>query len=510
MSRITRFALLLTFFFALDKVAAFIRQVIIARQFGLSHELDAFNVANNVPDLLYAMISGGALAIAFIPVLTATLTRENREKAWELFSHVMNLFFLITAVLSLGVFAVSGVIVQAEFGLAPGFGVEQQMMVVSLMRWNLVATLIFSISGLVMAGLQANQHFLLPAMAPLMYNLGQIFGALVLAPAEGYRIAGITLPAYGLGVHGLVFGVILGAGLHLLIQVPGLLRHGFRWTAGLGLRTEGVRQVLRLMGPRIMTVFFVQLIFLIRDNLASRLDPGSVTALSYGWMIQQVPETLIGTAIGTAMLPSLSALAARAELVTFQNTLEKAARVLVGLTIPIAAVLAVGLGPVLGPVFDFGESGTAVLLRTTRAFLAGLTGHCLMEIAARGFYARQDARTPLIASGLNLLGYLALSVLLYRPLGPAGLGLTDTICWTAQAAGLLWWMGRRLNNPIRIGFTWVRALAGAGLGAAVTAVVLLVAQPGLGELPAGLAALAAGGVAGVLPLVPELRILLKL
>lgn len=509
MSKITRFALLLTFFFGIDKVVAFIRQVIIARQFGLSKELDAFNVANNVPDLLYAMISGGALAIAFIPVLTATLTKENREKAWELFSHVMNLFFLITGGFSVIVFLVSGWIVQHEFGIAPGFGLEQQQTVVSLMRWNLVATLIFSISGLVMAGLQANQHFLLPAMAPLFYNLGQIFGAVVLAPQRGYQLAGITLPAFGLGVHGLVYGVILGAFMHLLIQAPGLFMYKFRWSPGLGLRTEGVRQVLRLMGPRVLTVLFVQIIFLVRDNLASRLAEGSVTALSYGWMLQQVPETLIGTAIGTAMLPSISALAARLELVTFQNTLEKAARVLTGLTLPIAAVLAAGLGPVLAALFDFGAQGTQVLLWTTRAFLAGLTGHCLMEIAARGFYARQDARTPLIASGLNLILYLILSIALYRPLGPAGLGLADTLCWTAQAIGLLWWMGRKLDNPIRLGGTMLRAVLGALLGAGVCLALLTLSLPG-GQLVRGAIALAGGGVAGMLPVIPEARILFRL
>ncbi len=262
-SYLTRISALLAVFFALDKGVAFIRQVIIARQFGFSVELDAFNVANNVPDLLYALISGGALAMAFIPILSATLTTGGRRAAWDLFSRIANLVFMVTAGMSIVVAVIAGPLVQSEIGIAPGFGQQQQGVVIELMRLNLIATLIFSISGLVMSGLQANQHFLMPAISPILYNVGQIFGALVLSPEKGYHIAGITLPAYGLGVHGLVYGVILGAALHLAIQIPALLRYQFHWIPSLGLKTSEVRQVLSMLGPRILTVFFIQLIFLI-------------------------------------------------------------------------------------------------------------------------------------------------------------------------------------------------------------------------------------------------------
>lgn len=513
MSKLTRIAFLLTFFFAVDKAAAFLRQVIIARQFGLSAELDAFNVANNVPDLIYAMISGGALAIAFIPVLTATLTTEGRETAWKLFSRVMNLFFLVTGGLSVLVFVAAGMLVRSQIGIAPGFGPEQQAVVVNLMRLNLLATLIFSISGLVMAGLQANNHFLFPAMAPLMYNVGQITGALILSPEKGTSLGAITLPAFGLGVYGLVYGVILGAGLHLAIQVPGLLIHRFRWSPGLGLNTPGVHQVLRLMGPRVLTVFFVQVIFLVRDNLASRLAEGSVTALSYGWMLQQVPETLIGTAIGTAMLPALSQLAARSETAPYREAIERAARVLIGINLPAAVILAAGLGPLLGGVFHFGPEGTQLLLWTTRAFLAGLVGHCLMEVAARSFYARQDARTPLIAAGINLMAFIVISLTFYRPLGAAGIALSDSICWTGQAVGLLFFLGRRVDQPVgwpfRSSGPILRAAAGALLGAAGTLTVQAFLAPA-GWLVSGTVGLGAGVLVAVPVILPEIKLLFRL
>ncbi|PKN87180.1 MAG: hypothetical protein CVU45_08070, partial [Chloroflexi bacterium HGW-Chloroflexi-7] len=391
LSKLTKVSFLLAGMFFLDKVLAFVRQILIARQFGLSAELDAFNVANNIPDMLFALISGGALAIAFIPVLTQVLTRDGQGSAWKLFSRIANLAFLVTAGMALVVAIFAGDMVRAEIGIAPGFTTVQQDLVIRLMRMNLIATMIFSISGLVMAGLQANQHFLLPALAPIFYNVGQIIGVTILSPEKGYNLGPITLPAFGLGVQGLVYGVIIGALLHLAIQIPGLLKYNFKWIPSLDLRNEDVRKVIRLMGPRLVTMFMIQLIFIVRDNLASRLAEGAVTSLTYGWMIQQVPETLIGTAIGTALLPTLSEHFSTDQKAAFSETIQKALKVLMALTLPIAAVLAIGLKPLLGLAFDFGVEGTRLLSWVTAGFLLGLLGHSLKEVGARSFYARQNA-----------------------------------------------------------------------------------------------------------------------
>ena len=274
MSKLTRISILLAFFFGIDKVLALLRSVIVQRQFGLSKAYDVFNVANNIPDLLFALISGGALAMAFIPVLSEVLTKGGRDEAWDLFSRIANLAFLLTASLAVLAAVLAEPIVRGRFGVAPGFGLEQQNLVIELMRLNLIATIIFSISGLVMAGLQANQQFFLPALAPILYNMGQIFGAVILAPEQGYSFSGITLPSFGLGVQGLVYGVIIGAVLHLGIQLPGLILYRFHWVPRIGIQTERVKKVLRLMGPRLGTMLSIQLIFLVRDNLASRLDDG--------------------------------------------------------------------------------------------------------------------------------------------------------------------------------------------------------------------------------------------
>ncbi len=509
LSRLTRITLLLAVFFGIDKIVAFARIIIVARQFGLSSELDAFNVANNLPDLLFALISGGALAMAFIPVLTEMLTKQGRAQAWDLFSRIANLAFLVTAVFSVLIAIFAEPLVGWRLGIAPGFGQQQQDLVATLMRLNLFATLIFSISGLVIAGLQANQHFLLPALAPILYNIGQIFGAVVLAPEKGLSLGPVTLPAFGLGVHGLVYGVILGAVLHLAIQIPGLIQYGFRWTPRIGLNTEPVRKVLLLLGPRLLTMFFIQLIFIVRDNLASRLPAGSPSALTYGWMIMQVPETLIGTAIATAMLPSLAEMIAKQEWETFRATIERAVQVLLALTLPMAAILSAGLGPLLALAFGFDVAGTNLLLWVTRGYLLGLFGQSLKEVTVRTFYARQDAITPLWTAGMNLAVYALLASQLYRSIGAAGISLADACAFTAEGLVLLFLFSRRLKDRVQLIPALLRSLAAAVLGGGAAYLLVHLDLPGPRFL-SGLIAMAAGVLVAIPVVWKELRLLVRL
>lgn len=498
-----RASLLIAFFFGVDKALGLLRQVIIGRQFGVSAELDAFNAANNLPDLLFALISGGALAIAFIPVLSETMEHEGRAAAWALFSRVANLAFLVTGAAAVVLALFAGPLVRTELGVAPGFTPALQALVADLMRLNLVATLIFSISGLVMAGLQANQHFFLPALAPALYNLGQIFGALVLAPTGGMRLGPITLPAAGLGVHGLVYGVVLGAALHLAVQIPGLIHFGFRWAPRLDWRHPGVQKVLRLMGPRILTIGAFQLIFVVQDNLASRLAVGSVTALTYGWLVLQVPESLIGTAIATALLPTISEHFARGEDKTFEAALARATRVLLALTIPTAVLLGTALRPLVSAAFHFDPRGTDLVVSASRAYLVGLIGHSLLEVAARGFYARQNARLPMAAAVIGAVLFGLLSLLLYGPLQADGVALSNSLAFTAEAVFLLALLGRSFPAILRQGRPALRAAIGAALGGAA-AYAVLVASPA-GSLVTGILALAGGALLSLPFLWPEVR-----
>lgn len=511
MSHIARSSLIVALFFGLDKILGLMRQILVARQFGLSYEIDVFNAANNIPDLLSALISGGALGVALIPVLSEYLERRGRPSAWELFSRILNLAFLVTAAIAVLIILFARPLVRQV--IAPGFPQPQQALTVSLMRLDLVAILIFSLSGLVMAGLQANQHFTLPAIAPAVYNLGQIFGVLILAPNPGLQMGPLRLPGLGLGIYGLVYGVILGAGLHLGVQIPALVRHRFQWTPGLALRDPGVRQVLALLGPRVATMFFIQLFFITRDNLASGLGEGSVTALNYGWFIMQVPETLIGTAIAIVVLPTLAEQLARGDRRAFRHTLNQAVRVMLALSIPAVALLAAGLRPLVG-VLGFDSGGTNLVVWAARVYLLGLVGHALLEIAARSFYAQQDARTPLYAAALNAGAYILLAVSLSRALGTLGIALANSMAFTSEALLLLWLLNRRFPGLLSVAGTLPRVLLAAAGGA--TGVYLLVGRLPLLEAPVGLVALGGAAVlalggALMLPFVwPEIKTLMRM
>ncbi len=507
-SHLTRTSLLLGFFFLLDKIMAFGRSIIIGRQFGLSPELDAFNSANNLPDLLFALISGGALAMAFIPLLSEYLATKDRAAAWDLFSRVANLGFTVTSAAAILVAIFAEQIVSAV--VAPGFGAEQQALVVELMRLNLIATIIFSISGLVMAGLQANQFFLLPAMAPMLYNVGMIIGALVFSPKAPYQLGPITIPTLGMGVQGLVYGVILGAALHLAIQIPGLIKYQFRWTPSLDIRHSGLIAALKLMGPRLLTMFGIQMMYILRDNFASRLESGSVSSLTYGWMIMQVPETLLGTAIATALLPSLAEYAARGDWKTFRDTLDKALRVMLALTLPAAAVIAAGINPLVRAAFHFGDDGTALLTLTTRIYMLTLAGYTVQETLSRSFYARKEPLMPVWGVLVRMVVYVAVgvaAVTMFSDIGAPLLAAAE-LAISVEAVFMLVMLNRRLEMPIRpwsaIGKGLVAALVS---GAATYAVALYL--PGSGLVTA-LIGMAVGGILAVVMVWSEAKQLFRL
>jgi putative peptidoglycan lipid II flippase len=498
LSFLARTSILIAFFFFIDKILAFVRVGIISRQFAGSVELlDTFNAANNLPDVLFALISGGALAMAFIPLMSEYLTTKGRAAAWDLFSRVANLAFIVTGSFAI-IFAIfAKPIVNAELGIAPGFGPEQRQLLAELMQLNLVGTVIFSISGLVMASLQANQHFLLPALAPTMYNVGQIFGAVYLVPRFGIR--------------GLVYGVILGAILHLLIQIPALFRYEFKWTPALDLRNSGLIEALKLLAPRLLTMFGIQLIVIARDNLASRLDQvGAVTSLTYGWMIMQVPETLLGTAIATAMLPTLAELASRADWSEFHAAVERALRVLIALTIPVAAILAAGINPLVRAVFGFDPATSTLITWTTRAYLLTLTGFSIQEIAARSFYARKEPLFPLYAVILRLAIFIAIGILgltFFKRIGAPIIAFAE-IALLVESIVLFRWLSKRTHEPLQVWSAVFKGLIAALLGG-LSAYVLAVIVPGSAVLTALLGMIAGGLVA--LPIIwSEVKLLVKL
>lgn len=496
LSRLTINSLTVAFLFFIDKAFAFYRIKITSDiyqdEIGL---LDTFNAANNLPDVLFALISGGALAMAFIPLLTEYLTLKDRAAAWDLFSRVANLGFTVTAFFSIIVMIFAEQI--ASWFIAPGFTEEQLKLLAELMRLNLIGTIIFSVSGLVAAYLQANQHFIFPALAPTLYNVGQLIGAIYFVPRYG--------------IYGLVYGVILGAAFHLLIQLPALFRFGFKWKFSLDIRNTGLIESLKLMAPRLLTMGAIQLIFIARDNLASRLDQeGAVTALTYGWMIMQVPETILGTALATAMLPALSELAARADWQNFRLTIERALRILISLTLPVAAVMAAGINPLIAGLFSFEDSVLSLITWTTRAYLATLTGYTIHEIAVRAFYARKEPMFPLYAVILRLSLFLAIGIAgiyFFEDIGAPVIAFAE-ITLLIEAIILLGWLSKRTHEPIRTGNSIFKGLIAAVVGGVTTYLIALY-LPG-GAIVTALIGMLIGGLVSFAIVWSEAKQLLKL
>jgi putative peptidoglycan lipid II flippase len=235
---------------------------------------------------------------------------------------------------------------------------------------------------------------------------------------------------------------VVGALMHLLVQVPGLVRFGARWSPGFSLSDPGLRRVLVLLGPRILGLGVVQLSTLITYNLASRLGTGAVTGLALAWRLMQMPETIIATAIGTAVFPTLSELAAQSRHSDLRTTMHKALGAILLLTVPAMIGLIILRRPLAGLAFGRGNAG--IVAYALQFYALGLVGHSALEVAARTFYAQQDTRTPLFVAAGAMLVTVTASFALMRPLSYGGLALGNAIGFTVESGVLVWLMERRL------------------------------------------------------------------
>jgi putative peptidoglycan lipid II flippase len=479
-----RNAVLVGGLFGLASIAGLFRNILIARQFGIGADLDAYYAAFKLPDLLFTVVAGGALATAFVPLLAQFLAHEDLEGAWRLTSAVTNLVLLV--VISLATVAILAAPWLVRTFIAPGFETDVQAETAALMRLVLVSTVVFSISAVLGSVLHGFKHFFLPALSPVMYPLAVIASALWLVPLWGVR--------------GLAVGAIAGSVLHLAVKVPGLLHYGFRWRWVLGLGSPSLRRVLVLMAPRVLDLGVFHLTILATGNLASRLAAGSVSALEWGWDFMQLPETMIGTAFGVVALPTLSELAARRDVSGMRSTLGETLRAALALTVPAAAMLILLGRPLVQGLYQRGAfdlTSTEAVLSPLRFYALGLVGHSCLELAARAFFAQQDTVTPLLIAIGSAAANVLLAVLLMDSLGAGGLALANSLAVTIEVLVLLLLLGRRwggVEARITVGAA-VRVGAATLAMSLVLAVMLSYAQRvGWGPL----ATLALGGVSGAI------------
>ncbi|CAG0931411.1 putative peptidoglycan lipid II flippase [Thermoflexales bacterium] len=419
--------------FLVSRLLGLLRDVVIGAQFGTSGDYDAYVAAFRIPDIIYTLIAGGILMSAFLPTFTDYLAQEDRSGAWRLASAVINLVVVVLAAIALLAALLAEPIVR--YLLAPGFGPEAQALTVQLMRLLLIPPIIFAVSGVVMGILYAHQSFWLPGLAPSMYNLGIIFGALVLAPF--------------LDVFGLAIGAIIGAVLHLLIQVPGLRRVGAQYSTRLAVRDPGVREVMRLMLPRMFGVAVVQLTFLVETILASWLTTGAVSALNYAWRLMLLPQGVVAQSVATAAFPTFANQYARGQFQQLRSSLAATVRSILFIAIPAAIGLLALREPIVQLLFERGRfttTSTEIVAAALGGYALGLIGHSGVEILARAFYALHDTRTPVLLGVLALGIDLIIGLSLINVLGVLGLALANMTAASLEMILLVVVIRRRLGG----------------------------------------------------------------
>ncbi len=483
--QIARAAGTVMFAFAIGQVFGLVRRILVAQTFGTSAELDAFLAANRVAETLFNLVAGGALGSAFIPTFTGLLAQEKRKAAWRMASGVANLVLLtLMALAALSALFAPQIV---RYALAPGFAADpaQLQLTVNLMRIQLLSAILFGLSGLVMGILNAHQVFLVPALTPSMYQIGLIFGVLVLSPS--------------MGIYGLAWGVVLGAALHLLLQVPTLLKQNGQYSLTLGWRDPYVREVIRLMLPRMLGVAVVQLNFWVSIWLASGMAEGSVSALTYGFSLMLMAQVAIAQSIATAAMPTFSAQYALGKLDDLRRSLAATLRGVIFLALPASVGLILLRRPIIVLLFQRGEfdaRSTELMAWALLWYALGLLGHAVLEILARSFYALHDTKTPVTVGAVAMLLNVGLSFLfvhLFRSLGwmpHGGLAAANSLATALEAATLLWLMRRRLG-----GLEGRYALTGLGQAALASLGMGLALLPWLHTAaPHGALAVTGGGV----------------
>ncbi len=431
---------MLAFFFT--QIIGLLRGIIIYPAFGTHADLDSFNAANRVTEVLFNLMAGGALGSAFIPTFTGLLTHGKKPQAWRLASAIANLLLVVlTLIAGLAILFAPLIVRRGLFVLAPDLPAGQEALTVALLRIMLPTVVIFGLSGLVMGILNAHQSFWLPAIAPAMYSLGQIGGVLL-------------LPS-GWGIRRLAVGALVGALLHLLVQSPGLRRLGGSYYATLGLKIVEVRQVILLMGPRILGVAVVQLNFIVNTIIALSLPEGSVSAVTLAFTLMLMPQIAIAQSVAIAAMPTFSAQVALGKIDELRALLASTLRAVLLLAIPATVGLIALRVPLVRFLYQRGEfttHSTALVAWALLWYTAGLVGHSLVEILARAFYALHDTKTPVLigsaAMALNVIFSLTFPRLFthagWMPHG--GLALANSLATALEAAGLLILIRRKLGG----------------------------------------------------------------
>ncbi|MGH2517965.1 MAG: murein biosynthesis integral membrane protein MurJ, partial [Ktedonobacterales bacterium] len=436
-------AMLLSKIFGLGRTSFF------AYVFGATPQADAYVNAFALPDTIFTIVAGGALASAFIPVFADyMIEKHDRETAWHIASSALNISMLVLTILSvLGIiFAPQflDITLHPYFVCSPGKVCEGPL-IVSLTRIMLLQPIFLGGATIAVSILQARQSFLLPALAQVIYTVSLIGGIAATLVDRNTHIFGGHL-----GINGPAYGVVAGAILQFIIPIPGLFRAKMHYRLSFDFLHPGVRDIFRLMAPRVFNagILFVSL-YINRDLLGILNQKGVVYGYVTAFTLVTVPNSIFGMATAQAAFPTLAALVSAGEWQRLRTTILRSVRGVMFLAVPSGFGLIVLSDPISKLILAHGQFDprTVPLVAQPLIFFSiGLVGLSLVEILVRCFYALHDSRTPVEVSVLQFMFVIGLSIVLLSPMGANGLALATSLGSLGEAVVLLLLLRPRLGG----------------------------------------------------------------
>jgi putative peptidoglycan lipid II flippase len=417
-----------------SRVLGLFRDRILASQFGAGDTLDIYYAAFRIPDLVYNLLVLGALSAAFIPVFTSLHSTERKEDGWKLASGILNLQTIAVFLIS-GAFALLAP--RLLHIITPGFSDEKIAATAVFSRIMFLSPVLLGISAIFGGVLISFKKFLIYSLAPIFYNIGIIIGALFFVPMMG--------PA------GLAWGVVLGAGLHMLTQYPAAKHSGFKYIpmSFLILKDRHIRKVIRLMIPRALGIAVNQVNLLIITIFASTLAAGSLTIFTFANNIQATPIGLFGSSFAIAVFPLLSAFAAKDNRKEFLDNFSKTLRQILFFIIPLSVVLIILRAQIVRVILGSGKfdwEDTILTFQTLGLLSLSLFAQALMPLLTRSFYALHNTKTPfyiaLVSEAVNII----LVLLLIKPYGVYGLAIAFSAASVVNMALLSIYLKKHFND----------------------------------------------------------------
>ncbi|MEA1064810.1 murein biosynthesis integral membrane protein MurJ [Erwinia sp. HR93] len=416
-----------------SRVLGFARDAIVARIFGAGMATDAFFVAFKLPNLLRRIFAEGAFSQAFVPILAEYKSKEGEEATRVFIAYVSGLLTLALSIVTvLGMIAAPWVIMVTAQGFADT--VDKFTLTTQLLRITFPYILLISLASLVGAILNTWNRFSIPAFAPTLLNISMIGFALFAAPY------------FHPPVLALAWAVTVGGVLQLFYQLPHLKKIGMLVLPRVSFNNAGALRVMRQMGPAILGVSVSQISLIINTIFASFLVSGSVSWMYYADRLMEFPSGVLGVALGTILLPSLSRSFASGDREEYNRLMDWGLRLCFLLALPSAVALGILAQPLTVSLFQYGKFSAFDALMTQRALIAysvGLIGLIVVKVLAPGFYSRQDIKTPVKIAIVTLIMTQLMNLAFIGPLRHAGLSLSIGLAACLNAALLFWQLRKR-------------------------------------------------------------------